>query len=73
MLEFCAAHDIVSDIELIGAAKINEAYERPRGDVTASSSMARRFTSKGLSLRRGPFFSSTMGLACVASPYPASY
>jgi uncharacterized zinc-type alcohol dehydrogenase-like protein len=34
MLEFCAAHDIVSDIELIGAAKINEAYERlPRGDV----------------------------------------
>jgi uncharacterized zinc-type alcohol dehydrogenase-like protein len=34
MLEFCAAHDIVSDIELIGATKINEAYERlPRGDV----------------------------------------
>ncbi len=34
MLEFCADHDIVSDIELIPATKINDAYERlPRGDV----------------------------------------
>lgn len=28
MLDFCAKHDIVSDIELIAADKINEAYER---------------------------------------------
>ena len=28
MLDFCAAHDIVSDIELIPIQKINEAYER---------------------------------------------
>ncbi len=28
MLDFCAKHDIVSDIELIPADKINEAYER---------------------------------------------
>jgi uncharacterized zinc-type alcohol dehydrogenase-like protein len=34
MLDFCAAHGIVSDIELIPIAKINEAYERMlRGDV----------------------------------------
>ena len=28
MLDFCAAHDIVSDIEMIGMAQINDAYER---------------------------------------------
>ena len=28
MLEFCAAHDIVSDIEMIRMEQINEAYER---------------------------------------------
>jgi uncharacterized zinc-type alcohol dehydrogenase-like protein len=34
MLDFCAAHGIVSDIELIPISKINEAYERMlRGDV----------------------------------------
>ena len=34
MLDFCAAHGVASDIELIGAASINEAYERMlRGDV----------------------------------------
>ena len=34
MLDFCAEHRIVSDIELIGADKINEAYERVlRSDV----------------------------------------
>ena len=34
MLDFCAEHDIVSDIELIKAAEINEAYERMiKGDV----------------------------------------
>jgi len=34
MLEFCAKHGLVSDIELIKADQINDAYERmPRGDV----------------------------------------
>jgi uncharacterized zinc-type alcohol dehydrogenase-like protein len=34
MLEFCAQHHIVSDIELIGVHQINEAYERLlKGDV----------------------------------------
>jgi uncharacterized zinc-type alcohol dehydrogenase-like protein len=34
MLDFCAEHAIVSDIELIAARQINEAYERTlRGDV----------------------------------------
>ena len=34
MLDFCAAHDIVSEIELIPIQKINEAYERMlRSDV----------------------------------------
>jgi uncharacterized zinc-type alcohol dehydrogenase-like protein len=34
MLDFCAEHGIVSDVEVIGAAKINEAYERMmKGDV----------------------------------------
>ncbi len=28
MLDFCAAHNIVSDIELIRMDQINEAYER---------------------------------------------
>ena len=28
MLDFCAEHDIVSDIEMIPIQKINEAYER---------------------------------------------
>jgi uncharacterized zinc-type alcohol dehydrogenase-like protein len=28
MLDFCAAHGIVSDIELIPIQKINEAYDR---------------------------------------------
>jgi uncharacterized zinc-type alcohol dehydrogenase-like protein len=28
MLDFCAAHNIVSDIEVIPIQKINEAYER---------------------------------------------
>ena len=34
MLDFCAAHGIVSDIELIRAEQVNEAYERMlKGDV----------------------------------------
>jgi uncharacterized zinc-type alcohol dehydrogenase-like protein len=34
MLDFCAEHGIVSDIELIRAEQINEAYERMlKGDV----------------------------------------
>ena len=34
MLDFCAEHGIVSDIELIGADQINESYERMlKGDV----------------------------------------
>lgn len=34
MLDFCAAHDVASDIELIAIQQINEAYERMiRGDV----------------------------------------
>jgi uncharacterized zinc-type alcohol dehydrogenase-like protein len=34
MLDFCARHGIVADIEMIGASEINEAYERMlRGDV----------------------------------------
>ncbi|MCV4343142.1 NAD(P)-dependent alcohol dehydrogenase [Pseudomonas capsici] len=34
MLDFCARHNIVSDIELISAEQINEAYERMlKGDV----------------------------------------
>ena len=34
MLDYCARHGIVSDIELIPIAAINEAYERMlRGDV----------------------------------------
>ena len=34
MLDFCAEHDIVSDIELIDIGQINGAYERMlRGDV----------------------------------------
>lgn len=34
MLDFCAEHGIVSDIELIGASEINAAYERMlKGDV----------------------------------------
>jgi uncharacterized zinc-type alcohol dehydrogenase-like protein len=34
MLDFCAAHNIVSDIELIKIQAINEAYERMlKGDV----------------------------------------
>jgi uncharacterized zinc-type alcohol dehydrogenase-like protein len=34
MLDFCAQHSIVSDVEIIAARQINEAYERTlRGDV----------------------------------------
>jgi uncharacterized zinc-type alcohol dehydrogenase-like protein len=34
MLDFCAAHNIVSDIELIRMDQVNEAYERMlKGDV----------------------------------------
>ncbi len=34
MLDFCAEHGIVSDIEMIRADQINEAYERVlKGDV----------------------------------------
>ncbi len=34
MLDFCAAHGIVADIEMIRADGINEAYERMlKGDV----------------------------------------
>ena len=34
MLDFCAKHNIVSDIELIRMDEINEAYERMlKGDV----------------------------------------
>ena len=34
MLDFCAEHNIVSDIELIPVQKVNEAYERMmKGDV----------------------------------------
>jgi uncharacterized zinc-type alcohol dehydrogenase-like protein len=34
MLDFCAAHNIVADVEVIPIQKINEAYERMlRSDV----------------------------------------
>jgi uncharacterized zinc-type alcohol dehydrogenase-like protein len=34
MLDFCAAHNIVSDVEVIPIQQINEAWERMlRGDV----------------------------------------
>ena len=34
MLDFCAEHNIVSDIEMIPIQQINEAYERMlKGDV----------------------------------------
>jgi uncharacterized zinc-type alcohol dehydrogenase-like protein len=34
MLDFCAEHDVTADIELIGADRINDAYERVlRSDV----------------------------------------
>jgi uncharacterized zinc-type alcohol dehydrogenase-like protein len=34
MLDYCAEHGIVSDVEMIPIQKINEAYERMiRGDV----------------------------------------
>src|SRR5690606_19591886 len=34
MLDFCAAHKIVSDVEVINIDQINEAYERTiKGDV----------------------------------------
>jgi uncharacterized zinc-type alcohol dehydrogenase-like protein len=34
MLDYCAAHQIVSDVEVIPVQKINEAYDRMlRGDV----------------------------------------
>jgi uncharacterized zinc-type alcohol dehydrogenase-like protein len=34
MLDFCGKHDIVAEVEVIGANKINEAYERTiKGDV----------------------------------------
>jgi uncharacterized zinc-type alcohol dehydrogenase-like protein len=28
MIDFCAAHDVVSDIEMLPIQKVNEAYER---------------------------------------------
>jgi uncharacterized zinc-type alcohol dehydrogenase-like protein len=52
MLDFCAEHGIVSDIELIPISKINEAYERMlRGDVRYRfvidmASSSRRTTSR---------------------------
>ena len=34
MLDFCAKHGVVSDVEVIAAAQVNEAYDRVvRGDV----------------------------------------
>ena len=34
MLDYCAEHGIVSDVEVIPASRINEAYERMiKGDV----------------------------------------
>jgi len=34
MLDFCAEHEILADVEVIAASKINEAYERMlKGDV----------------------------------------
>ncbi|MEO6733969.1 MAG: hypothetical protein ABIN01_22290 [Ferruginibacter sp.] len=34
MLDYCAEHNIVSDVEVIKATQINEAYERMiKGDV----------------------------------------
>ena len=34
MLDFCAEHNIMSDVEVIDIANINEAYERMlKGDV----------------------------------------
>jgi len=34
MLDYCGAHGIVSDVEIIPADKVNEAYERMlKGDV----------------------------------------
>jgi alcohol dehydrogenase (NADP+) len=48
MLDFCAEHRIVSDIELIPIQRINESYERMlNGDVRY------RFVIDGASLREG--------------------
>ena len=48
MLDFCAQHGIVSDIEIIGIEQINEAYERLlKGDVKY------RFVIDMASLKRG--------------------
>jgi uncharacterized zinc-type alcohol dehydrogenase-like protein len=34
MLDFCAAHGVASDIEIVGAEQLNEAYDRMvAGDV----------------------------------------
>ena len=48
MLDFCAAHGIVSDIETIPMQKINEAYER-----MLKSDVKYRFVIDLASLREG--------------------
>ena len=48
MLDFCAAHGIVSDIEMIPMQKINEAYER-----MLKSDVKYRFVIDLASLRKG--------------------
>jgi alcohol dehydrogenase (NADP+) len=48
MLDFCAAHKIVSDVELIPIQKVNEAYER-----TVKSDVRYRFVIDIASLKQG--------------------
>lgn len=33
MIDFCAKHKIVSDVEIVNIQSVNEAYERIKGDV----------------------------------------
>jgi uncharacterized zinc-type alcohol dehydrogenase-like protein len=49
MLDFCAEHNIVSDIEIIAIQKINEAYER-----MLKSDVKYRFVIDLASLKNGP-------------------
>ena len=48
MLDFCAAHKVVSDVEVIPIQKVNEAYER-----TVRSDVRYRFVIDSASLKRG--------------------
>ena len=38
MLDFCAEHQIASEVEVIGADQVNEAYERVLASTCATAS-----------------------------------